>query len=191
MNVQETFSNIYVSMVDISLQYFHLLCIWDIWMTLYVIFSTTLFKNIVMKIQEIYFGITWYIFWETNIHWWREIRQCSTLALPVFNEISSYTYKVEILTALILSDKLYITLPLSWEILKVIANIQCYVFTSKTTLHKKYFQGILPTFMWVSLVVLYSFGSWFMYTIYIWHYMLAFSPIYPTISWWKVPKFML
>ena len=61
-------SNIYVSIFGNSLQFFRLMYKWKIWPALYVIFSTTLFNNIMMKISDAHVRLTEYHFREINIH---------------------------------------------------------------------------------------------------------------------------
>ena len=55
-----------------------------------------LFNNIMMKMSDIYVSIIRYIFKDNNINRCRESIQRSMLPLPVFNDISIYTYQKNI-----------------------------------------------------------------------------------------------
>ena len=112
--IYKEYCQIYVSTFVNSQHSWFLTFIWNIWMTLYVIFSTILFKNMMMKISNIYIRITGYLFQEINIHQWRINIKYSMLDHPIFQKKLIDTYKQEILPPFMLSYGVYITLSLNW-----------------------------------------------------------------------------
>ena len=163
---------------------------WNILPLLYVRFSTIIFKNLTMKISDIYVIITGYLLQEIILHWWRINSQQYMLDHPVFHDIPIGTYKQKVLKTFMLEYGVYITLSLNWVKVEEISNIQCYLSTRKL-FTKNILQGILSTFMLEYLLILNSSGFWCTYGRYSPHYMSDFPLLYSTISWWKFTIFLL
>ena len=86
-------ANIYVSIFSHYLQLWRLIYVLKIYIIFYAIFFNIRFKNIMMKSSDIYVRLTGCIFPEIRINRRSENSQHYMLDLPVFNEISIYTYK--------------------------------------------------------------------------------------------------
>ena len=59
------------------------------------------------------------------------------LALPVFNDISIYTYQQEIFTTFMLADGVYIIRSLNWLKVEITDKIQILSSHKEKTTHKK------------------------------------------------------
>ena len=64
-------------------------------------------------------------------------------------------------------------------------------FHKEHTVSQKNRQGILPTFIWASLVNIYIIGAWCIYGYYSQHDMSAFPIVYLTTTWLEFPTFLL
>ena len=142
---------IYVRIFGKSLQFWHMVYIWMIYPTLYVIFYNILFNNNMIKISNIYVSINGSILQQINISWSRGNSQHLMLAHLDFNKSSFDIYKQEIFPTCMLSDCVHVSLSLNWLCVGVISNNKCYISTRKTQFHKKNL-GILTKFLLASLV---------------------------------------
>ena len=136
-----------------------------------------------MHVAKMYVSTIGHLLQIIYFRWCRENSQNYMLAHPNFNHSSMENYKREIFPTFMLALLLYVIHSLNWLYTEVIANIQCYIPTRKYRLTENVMPIKCPTFMWASLLNIYSFGTWCIYEWYRRHHMYNFTILYSTTTW--------
>ena len=126
-------SNIYVIIFGKYLQFWRLRYTWMTYHTWYVRFSNIIFNNNMIKISEIYVSTTVSLLNMIYFCHNKENIQHSMWDHSYFKTNSMETTNEKYWQNFILSQCVFVTSIFTLVYLEVIANIQCYIYTSKNT----------------------------------------------------------